>query len=144
MPRMRRWYFTLPLEERTLGDVIRRERLRHNWSQEELAERIDVDQSRISSWETGKHIPRLGTLLKLEEAFGLELGTLYGRSLLPGARHAAQAANPIPGSIVIQPGETLLIRLVELADELNDQDFARVLEFIEPLRGSRNKARHNT
>lgn len=144
MPHKRRWYFKLPLEEGSLGDVIRRERLKHDWTQEELAERTDVDQSRISSWETGKHIPRFETLLRLDEAFELELGTLYGRSSLPGARYAAHAANPIPGSIVIQPSETQMIRLVELADELNDQEFARVLEFIEPIRGSHAKATDNT
>ena len=44
------------------------DRIRHGWTQTELARRSGVRMETISRIESGKHVPRQETLLKLERA----------------------------------------------------------------------------
>ena len=44
------------------------DRIRHGWTQTELARRSGVRLETISRIESGKHIPRQETLLKLDRA----------------------------------------------------------------------------
>jgi DNA-binding XRE family transcriptional regulator len=44
------------------------DRIRHGWTQTELARRAGVRLETISRIESGKHVPRQETLLKLERA----------------------------------------------------------------------------
>lgn len=42
-----------------------------NWSQEELAEKLDISRQSVSKWEVGATIPDLDKILKMSELFGV-------------------------------------------------------------------------
>ena len=51
-------------------------RKNNNWSQEELAEKLDVSRQTISKWESNKAIPELEKLIKLSEIYNITLDEL--------------------------------------------------------------------
>lgn len=48
----------------------------NNWSQEELAEKMEVSRQTISKWESGKATPELNKLVKLAELYKITLDEL--------------------------------------------------------------------
>lgn len=55
-----------------MAAVIRLMRLTKEWNQEELGSRTGMKSSDISLLESGRRNPRLGTLQRLAEAFGVD------------------------------------------------------------------------
>ena len=54
-----------------LADKIMDLRKKNGWSQEELAEKLDVSRQSISKWESAQSIPDMGRILRLSEVFGV-------------------------------------------------------------------------
>lgn len=54
-----------------LAEKIIMLRKRMNWSQEELAEKLDISRQSVSKWEVGATIPDLDKILKMSELFGV-------------------------------------------------------------------------
>lgn len=54
-----------------LADKIIRLRKKSGWSQEELAERMNVSRQAVSKWESAQTAPDLGRILQLSELFGV-------------------------------------------------------------------------
>lgn len=54
-----------------LADKIVKLRKRNGWSQEELANKIDVSRQAVSKWESASAIPSLEKILQLSELFGV-------------------------------------------------------------------------
>ena len=54
-----------------LADKIIRLRKKNGWSQEELAEKMNVSRQAVSKWESAQTIPDLDKILKLGELFGV-------------------------------------------------------------------------
>ena len=51
-------------------------RKNNNWSQEELAEKLNVSRQTVSKWESSKTIPELEKLVKLSEIYNISLDEL--------------------------------------------------------------------
>lgn len=60
----------------SFADMLRQERKRRGWTQAQLAERLQVRQSAISHWESGRERPALEHLLLLLILFPDLLPTL--------------------------------------------------------------------
>lgn len=54
-----------------LAEKIIMLRKRMNWSQEELAEKLNISRQSVSKWEVGATIPDLDKILKMSELFGV-------------------------------------------------------------------------
>ncbi len=54
-----------------LADKIIAERKKNGWSQEELAEKLDVSRQSVSKWEGAQATPDLQKILKMSELFGV-------------------------------------------------------------------------
>ena len=54
-----------------LGQKIKFERIKRNWSQEQLAELSNISIHGISNIETGKTDIKYSNILRLSEAFGM-------------------------------------------------------------------------
>ncbi|MBQ8195086.1 MAG: helix-turn-helix transcriptional regulator [Oscillospiraceae bacterium] len=54
-----------------LADKIITERKKNGWSQEELAEKLDVSRQSVSKWEGAQATPDLQKILKMSELFGV-------------------------------------------------------------------------
>ncbi len=54
-----------------LADKIIRLRKKNGWSQEELAEKMQVSRQAVSKWESAQAIPDLEKILALGRLFGV-------------------------------------------------------------------------
>lgn len=55
----------------SLADKIARLRKKNGWSQEELAERMNVSRQAVSKWESAQAVPDIEKLLQLSALFGV-------------------------------------------------------------------------
>lgn len=62
-------------------EILQQTRKSRGWSQEDLAEKIQVSRQAVSKWETGDAMPDLPKLLALAEALEVSLDTLCGREV---------------------------------------------------------------
>lgn len=59
-----------------LNEKIYEYRKLNRWSQEELADKLEVSRQTISKWEVGKAVPELDKLIKLAELFNITVDEL--------------------------------------------------------------------
>jgi transcriptional regulator with XRE-family HTH domain len=64
----------------SFGTTVRQLREAQGWSQEQLAERADLNRSYIGELERGQAIPSLLTLKKLSIALGVSLSNLLAHT----------------------------------------------------------------
>lgn len=49
-------------------------RSRMGWTQEQLADKMNVSKQSVSNWETGLKVPRMGALQRLADTFSVSIG----------------------------------------------------------------------
>ena len=54
-----------------LADKIIDLRKKSGWSQEELAEKLNVSRQAVSKWEGAQSVPDMGRIIQLSELFGV-------------------------------------------------------------------------
>ena len=59
-------------------DVILNLRIKHNLSQDELAEKLFVTRQAVSRWENGDTVPNAETLKLLSKVFNVSINTILG------------------------------------------------------------------
>lgn len=59
-----------------LGQRIREERERKNWTQNDLAELLNVSRQSISKWEIGSAYPDIERLIQISDLFEVSLDSL--------------------------------------------------------------------
>jgi putative transcriptional regulator len=66
---------------RAFGDRMKNRlkilRATHDWSQAELAERLDVSRQAVNAIETGKYDPSLPLAFKLARLFGMTIEEIF-------------------------------------------------------------------
>ena len=69
-----------------LADKITELRKKNGWSQEDLAEKLDVSRQSISKWESAQSAPDMNRILKMSEIFGVSTDYLLKDNMdsLPG------------------------------------------------------------
>ena len=74
-------------------EVLQQTRKARGWSQEDLAERVQVSRQAVSKWETGDAMPDLPKLLALADALDISLDALCGREAeTPAPSHSERPA----------------------------------------------------
>lgn len=88
-----------------LGDRVRILREQKGWSQQDLADRANLDSSYISLLETGRRKnPGFETLLKIARALGTSLSYLAGETDDPRPiMQQGQAAHDLRGTMELAP-----------------------------------------
>ena len=64
-----------------LADKIAELRKKNGWSQEELADKLDVSRQSISKWESAQSIPDMNRIMKMSEVFGVSTDLLLKDNL---------------------------------------------------------------
>ncbi len=59
-------------------DVLKQIRVKHNLTQDDLAEQLAVTRQAISRWENGDSIPNTETLKQISVLFNVSINTLLG------------------------------------------------------------------
>jgi len=86
-----------------LADKIINERKKNGWSQEDLAEQLNVSRQSISKWEGAQAIPDIQKIIKMAELFGVSTDYLLKDELEPTdlpERDAAMVDSSIGGEFV--------------------------------------------
>jgi transcriptional regulator with XRE-family HTH domain len=60
-------------DSRKSGAFISSLRKAQNWTQLELADRLNVTHQAVSRWETGSSFPDIATLVRIVELFGVQV-----------------------------------------------------------------------
>jgi transcriptional regulator with XRE-family HTH domain len=67
---------------RSIGESIERLLNSHSMNQNELAKTLGVSESTVGKWVLGKSIPRMGTVQKIADYFGVTKSEILDRSSL--------------------------------------------------------------
>lgn len=59
-----------------ISEKIKEQRLKNNWTQEELAQILNVSRPAVSSWEVGRNYPDLETIIAMSDVFDISLDEL--------------------------------------------------------------------
>ena len=114
-------------------EQLRKLRKKNNLSMKELGKVLNVSESTISLYESGKREPDFETLIKLAEYFNVSTDYLLGRSdakeqpnePMPYIKHVAYEGKPIPQEILRE----VISDTRKMAD-LIDQAKIDAIEFI--------------
>ena len=68
-----KYKFYLWGEVMELSNVIKNYRKLNNWSQDELADILNVSRQSVSKWESDKNYPSLDILVVMNDLFGVTL-----------------------------------------------------------------------
>lgn len=60
----------------TISEKIKEQRLKNNWTQEDLAQMLNVSRPAVSSWEVGRNYPDLETIIAMSDIFDISLDEL--------------------------------------------------------------------
>ena len=60
-----------------MNNSLRLLRAERNWSQQQLAERLDVSRQSVNSIETGRYDPSLPLAFRIAELFGLTIEEVF-------------------------------------------------------------------
>lgn len=78
-----------------LGASILDRRRNLNMTQQQLAERVGVHQTRVSHWERGSRVPTADQLQGLAEVFGVDMQTLVADFLIESDVERALLQDPL-------------------------------------------------
>ena len=82
-----------------LADKIIELRKKNGWSQEELAEKLDVSRQAVSKWESAQSVPDMNRILMLSRVFGVSTDYLLkdemGEAIAPGAPLPEETGKPL-------------------------------------------------
>lgn len=71
------------------ADKLINERKKNGWSQEELAERLNVSRQAVSKWEGAQAVPDIQKIIAMADLFGVTTDYLLKDEMEPEARPAA-------------------------------------------------------
>nr|HPK17195.1 helix-turn-helix domain-containing protein [Clostridia bacterium] len=80
-----------------LADKILQLRRSNGWSQEELAERLNISRQSVSKWESAQSIPDIGKILELSQIFGVTTDYLLKDEIEKPAYSGTDSLSNLPG-----------------------------------------------
>ena len=83
------------------------------WSQEELAQRLDVSRQAVSKWESGQAMPDLDRVVRMSEMFGVSTDSLLKDTPEPD-RSVHEAAR----AVTMEEAEAFLSLKETMADRI--------------------------
>lgn len=96
----------------------------HNYTQEDLARRLDISRQAVSKWETGTTLPDLETLLKLSKLYDITINDILEPKIQPQRITDFEQIPAIPDNEVKEALEqfdptSLVIALMGASPETN-------------------------
>ncbi|MBQ7516380.1 MAG: helix-turn-helix domain-containing protein [Schwartzia sp.] len=106
----------------SIGDNIRRLRIKHELSQKELAQIAGVTDKAVSTWELGIKVPRMGAIERLSEHFGIKKSDIIEDQpiTLPASTPAGLATQPLHGKRIPVYGSIVAGIPIEAIEDIED------------------------
>ena len=108
-----------------LADKIIQLRKKCGWSQEELAEKVNVSRQTLSKWETGESVPDIEKCKLLAEIFRVTLddlvryeSTVDGLGVPPRGKHAFGLVTVGDKGQIVIPAKARRIFNIQAGDQL--------------------------
>ena len=89
------------------ADKIIQLRKKNGWSQEELADKMNVSRQAVSKWESAQTVPDLGKILTLSQLFGVTTDYLL-KDELENEEFTDQDADPAMKRVTLEEANTYL------------------------------------
>ena len=70
------------------GETLRRLRMEKGFTQQQLADRLHIDRTSVTKWETGQRLPEVAAVSQIAEALGVDAA-----ALLATAEESVEAPN---------------------------------------------------
>ena len=115
-----------------ISENLKRLRKEKGLTQVELAEKLNLSQSTIASWENGKRRPDLDFLPVIADFFGVTVGEIYGQDETPTPEDEAWA---IRERLRRDPAYRLLFDAADNATPEHLRAAAAMLKALEPKEG---------
>lgn len=114
----------------TLGTTIRKHRQSHGWTQEQLAEKIDMSQRWVSNIENDNvDMPRIKHIRRLADVFGIDAGVLMKAiQYTENVRLGNEIAEMAPASPELPPHLRTLFHKME---DFSPERLKRTIQLIE-------------
>ena len=108
------------------SEKIKQLRKMRNLTQKELADKLFVEQTTVSSWERGKAFPDTLRLQSIADFFNVGVDELLGRET-----HVNNNVNSNNGVVIGQAGDSLTIHTDELTLSAQERDLIRIYKTID-------------
>ena len=79
----------------TLGEKLSSLRKKQGWSQEELAEKLNVSRQSVSKWESDLSVPDIDKIIKLSEIYAVSTDYLLKSDTRPKEERESEAKQKI-------------------------------------------------
>lgn len=112
-----------------LRDKIMQLRKSRGWSQEELAEKLDVTRQSVSKWESGQSVPDLERILRMSELFQVSTDALLKDEETEGLPLHTENGDPLR-RVGMEEAERLLSVKAENAPKIGWAVFACIVSFL--------------
>lgn len=118
-------------KENFIGELLKAKRRIRNWSQEHVAEKLDLSQQQYQKYEAGKLIPPMYVLEKLSTIFEIAIDDFFRKDLK--AHNTLYEVNKILEDEVIRDGSSnktgkeVLKMYMKYENELKDIDIPKLL-----------------
>ena len=96
----------------TIGKKIKYLREKEGFTQTELGKRLGLSDKAVSTWENDIKVPRMATLRKISELFGVPVGYLVGEKTSP----RASVKIPVMGGVAAGAPITAVEEYIDLYD----------------------------
>lgn len=109
------------------GETLRRLRMEKGLTQQQLADRLHVDRTGITSWETGRRIPEIVMVSQIAAALGVDTA-----ALLASAEESGEAPNVLlidDQPIILEGGIPTLREVMPSANVVGFTDPMEALSF---------------
>lgn len=63
----------------TIAEILKEERKKHKYTQQEIANFLQITRGAYAQYETGKNLPPIDNLIKLADLYKVSLDYLTGR-----------------------------------------------------------------
>ena len=91
-----------------LADKIMELRKKNGWSQEELAEKLDVSRQSVSKWESAQSIPDMGRIVRLSELFGVSTDYLLKEEIEKADLQPVPDSDTVRRAVAIEEASAFL------------------------------------
>jgi len=97
----------------------------HNYTQEDLAKKLDISRQAVSKWETGMTIPDLEVLLKISKLYNVSINDILEPNIQPQRITDFEQISTIPEKELREilkqfDNNSLVIALMGASPETND------------------------
>ena len=117
------------LVKRTLSEILSDTRKDRNLKQKDVAERLEIAISTLSSWETGANEPPIKALIELADIYHVNMDYLLGHE-----EESISWGELLTRISICRDKSIQLSGLLKALNDLSEQDQKEVLNYIRYLR----------